>query len=258
MLLQDKTVVVSGVGAGLGKELVLAAVRDGANVVCGARSADVLAQVCEEADPDGKRVAYAATDITKAEACTALVALAEERFGGVDALINCAARDNVLGGIEQTTEADWRDTFEVNVFGLMNVIRATIPALKKSRGSIVLIGSQTVFKPQVVQIAYAASKGAQISAMYHLAQELGPAGVRINTVMPSWMWGPEVQGYVALMAQHQGKSEDEVKAGLDQQFPLQQMSTVADVAEAAIFLASDRARTITGQTLLTNAGEYMR
>ena len=260
MLLAGKTLLVSGVGPGLGREIAAAGLRDGANVVLGARTADKLAGIAAELDPSGKHVAYLATDIGQPAQVEALVALAESRFGSLDAVVNCAARDSVMGGLDATSEADWRDVFEVNVFGTMNVVRAALPALKKQGGAIVFIGSQTMMKPpsQVIQLAYAASKGALMSAMYHLAHELGPQHIRVNTVVPSWMWGPPVEAYVSYAAQQQKTTPEAVRAELTKDFPLRDMASDGDVAEAVVFLASDRARAITGQSLLVNAGEMMR
>lgn len=108
------------------------------------------------------------------------------------------------------------------------------------------------------QAAYAASKGALTSAMYSLARELGPHRIRVNTVLPGWMWGPPVQAYVQFTAHTEGIEESEVKVRLTERMALPDLATDGDVADAAVFLASDRARAITGQSLLVNAGELMR
>jgi NAD(P)-dependent dehydrogenase (short-subunit alcohol dehydrogenase family) len=93
--------------------------------------------------------------------------------------------------------------------------------------------------------------------MYHLADELGPDNIRVNMVVPSWMWGPAVQAFVRGQAERRGIDEDAVTAPIKAAMPLGEIPTVEDVADAAIFLCSDRARTITGQTLFVNAGNFM-
>jgi NAD(P)-dependent dehydrogenase (short-subunit alcohol dehydrogenase family) len=99
----------------------------------------------------------------------------------------------------------------------------------------------------VRQAAYAASKGALTSsAMYSLAREVGPSRIRVNTVLPGWMYGPPVQAYVRFTAHTEGVSEDEVLGRLTDRMALPELATDGDVAEAVIFLASDRARAITG------------
>jgi NAD(P)-dependent dehydrogenase (short-subunit alcohol dehydrogenase family) len=94
--------------------------------------------------------------------------------------------------------------------------------------------------------------------MYYMAKELGPDRIRVNTVVPTWMWGPPVQGYVAMTAKQQGVSEDDIIAGITGNMPLGEIPADEDVAEAVVFLLSDRARMITGQSIFVNAGELMR
>ena len=105
-------------------------------------------------------------------------------------------------------------------------------------------------------MAYASSKGALTTAMYYLAKELGPSKIRVNTVVPTWMWGPPVEGYVDMTAQGTGVSRDEVIAGITKNMPLGEIPADEDVAEVVAFFASDRARMITGQALFVYAGEF--
>ncbi|MEU8570602.1 SDR family oxidoreductase [Streptomyces pathocidini] len=261
MLLRGKTVIVSGVGAGLGHQVAAAVVRDGANAVLGARTEANLAKAAAEIDPSGKRTAWLATDIGDEAQCAALAALAAERFGGVDAVIHVAAMDAYFGGLEDADFASWQKVLDVNLLGTLRMTRACLASMKaRGGGSVVIIGTQSsVAAPtQVQQAAYAASKGALVSAMYSLARELGPHRIRVNTVQPGWMWGPPVQAYVQFTAHTEGVGEDEVLGRLTDRMALPELATDGDVAEAAAFLASDRARAITGQSLLVNAGELMR
>ncbi|MER6615623.1 SDR family oxidoreductase [Streptomyces xantholiticus] len=260
MLLRDKTVIVSGVGAGLGHQVAAAVVADGGNAVLGARTEANLAKSAGEIDPGGTRTAHQATDITDEAQCGALAALALERFGRIDAVVHVAAWDSCFGGLRDADFETWRRVLDVNLLGTLRMTRACLPGLKENGGSIVFIGTQSaVAAPsQVRQAAYAASKGALTSAMYSLARELGPDRIRVNTVLPGWMWGPPVQAYVRFTARTEGAPEDEVLGRLTERMALPELATDRDVAEAAVFLASDRARSITGQSLLVNAGELMR
>ncbi|WP_394431715.1 SDR family oxidoreductase [Streptomyces sp. SGAir0957] len=259
-LLAGKTVIVSGVGAGLGHQVAAAVVRDGGNAVLGARTEANLAKTAAELDPEGARTAYRATDIGDESQCEALAALARERFGGVDAVVHVAAWDSYFGGLQDADFETWRQVIDVNLLGTLRMTRACLPALKEQGGAVVIIGTQSaVAAPsQVRQAAYAASKGALTSAMYSLARELGPHRIRVNTVLPGWMWGPPVQAYVQFTAHTEQVPEDEVLGRLTERMALPELATDGDVADAAIFLASDRARAITGQQLLVNAGELMR
>jgi NAD(P)-dependent dehydrogenase (short-subunit alcohol dehydrogenase family) len=258
MMLQDKTVLVTGVGAGLGRAVAAGVLRDGGRVVLGARDADKLADLATELDPSGDRVAHQATDVTDAEQCRDLAMLATSRFGGLDGVVQVAAQE-VMGGITRTSDDEWQSVLTTNVVGTMHVLAAAAAAMGDGGGSFVIIGSQTfrTSSGAAQQTAYAASKGALHSAMFHAAWELGPRRIRVNMIVPSWMWGPAVQGFVRAQAERRGVSEDDVTAPIRAAMPLGEIPTVQDVAESALFLCSDRARMITGQTLFVNAGNFM-
>ncbi|WP_327355437.1 SDR family oxidoreductase [Streptomyces sp. NBC_01304] len=260
MLLEGKTVIVSGVGAGLGHEVAAAVVRDGGNAVLGARTEANLAKSAAEIDPDGKHTAYRSTDITDERQCEALAALALEKFGRIDAVVHVAAWDSYFGGLADADFDTWKGVVDVNLLGTLRMTRACLPALKERGGSVVIVGTQSsVAAPsEVHQAAYAASKGALTSAMYSLARELGRDRIRVNTVLPGWMWGPPVEAFVQFTAHTEGVPEEEVLARLTNRMALPELATDGDVADACAFLSSDRARAITGQSLLVNAGELMR
>ncbi|MGN9793591.1 SDR family oxidoreductase [Streptomyces sp. OZ13] len=260
MLLRDKVVVVSGVGAGLGLQVAAAVVEEGGSAVLGARTQAHLAKTAGGIDPGGARTAYRATDITDETQCEALAALAVERFGRIDAVVHVAALDSSFGGLQDADFATWQRVLDVNLLGTLRMTRACLPGLRERGGSVVFIGTQSALAApsQVRQAAYAASKGALTSAMYSLARELGPDRVRVNTVLPGWMWGPPVRAYVRFTSDAEGVAEDEVLRRLTERTALPDLATDRDVAQAAVFLASDRARSITGQSLLVNAGELMR
>jgi NAD(P)-dependent dehydrogenase (short-subunit alcohol dehydrogenase family) len=263
MLLRGKTVIVSGVGEGLGREVAQAAHDQGANVVLGARTEANLVKAADGFD--AARVAYAPTDITSQEDCERLVGLAVERFGALDGLVNVAAMDQVFGGVTDADFGDWRAVFEVNVVGTLQLSKTAIPHLARETREggttgIVHILSQSMWVPatEVAQAAYAASKGALLSATYGMAKELGPRRIRVNAVVPSWMWGPMVQGYVAWTAATQKVPEEQVLGSITGRMALPEMASDGDVANAAVFMVSPYAGGITGQSLAVNAGDYLR
>ncbi len=259
MILEGKSVLVTGVGNGLGRECAVSALRDGANVVLAARTQETLTAIAGELDPTGRRVATQVTDITDPDSCAALVESAQGRFGSVDALIQVAAYENVWGGLYDLRFDAWRKAFETNVIGALTVIRPVAAAMKAGGGgSVVLIGSQSMFQPALPQSGYAASKAALLSAMYYLVEELGPDNIRCNMVVPSWMWGPNVEMYVTGTANSQGRTKEEVLEEMVGEFPLRRMTEDGEVADVAAFFASDHAKAVTGQYLLVNSGEMSR
>jgi NAD(P)-dependent dehydrogenase (short-subunit alcohol dehydrogenase family) len=138
------------------------------------------------------------------------------------------------------------------------IFRVAFGATRFTNSSLVLVGSQAMYLPQLPQAGYAASKAGLLSAMYYLAQELGPDKIRVNMVVPSWMWGPPVQAFVKLRAAQEGVPEEEIVAEITGRIPLGEIVPDEDVAEAILWLASERSRGITGQTLMVNGGELMR
>jgi NAD(P)-dependent dehydrogenase (short-subunit alcohol dehydrogenase family) len=108
------------------------------------------------------------------------------------------------------------------------------------------------------QIAYATSKGALQTATFHLADELGPERIRVNLVVPTWMWGPPVEMFVDWKSTERDVSRDQVIGEITEGMSLDEIPADDDVAEAIVWLCSDRARMISGQTLMVNAGEVKR
>jgi NAD(P)-dependent dehydrogenase (short-subunit alcohol dehydrogenase family) len=255
--LSGKTVVVSGVGRGLGVELAATALREGANVVIGARTEERLKATAAELDPSGDRLVPVTGDIRDEAACGRMVEAATIRFGSLDALVHCAAYDAQIGGLEEADLAEYRAVYDINVFGTLQLTKSALPALKQRGGAIVFIGTQSMYLPRVMQLGYATSKASMQTAGHLLAVELGPYKIRVNTVVATWMWGPAVQGYVEVLAAQRGVPSAEVAAEIASNMPLRQIPEDGDVAEAVMFLASDRARMITGQTLFVNAGEFL-
>jgi len=260
MLVQDKTIVICGVGSGLGLEVAEAALRDGARVVIAARNADALAEHAKSLDPAGELVLAVPTDVVDDEQCIALMKAANDRFGSVDGIVQVAALDAVFGNLASTPAEDFARVISVNVAGAMQVARAATPYMQEAGGgSIVLIGSQSMwYPPMAPQLAYASSKGALVSAMYHLVHELGPSKIRVNMVIPTWMWGPPVEGFVKMEAKQRGVEESVVIGEITANMPLGEIPKDDDVANACIFFCSDYSRMITGETLLVNAGEILR
>ena len=258
MILEGKTLIVTGVGTGLGGEVVRAAHRDGANVVLAARTLATLERLAKEVDPAGERVALQPTDITDEAQCQALVETTLARFGRVDALAQVAATENIFGDFDAVRAEDLRQAMETNVIGSLLMSQAAAKPMKEDGGgSIVLIGSQSSFLPLVPQLAYASSKGALMTAMYFMAKDLGSHRIRVNTVVPTWMWGPPVKRYLSNQAKERGCTLEDMVAEVTSNFCIPEIPEDGDVAEAVIFLASDRARMITGQFLMVNAGERM-
>lgn len=256
MLLKDKTAIVSGVGPGLGKEIALAFAREGADVALGARTESYLEEVHGEIESLGRRAVHSRTDITDQAQCDRLVQAAVDTFGRVDVLVHNAFAPDVFRLFEDVDLAAWRQIMDVNLFGSLQLTKSAIPTMKEQgSGSIVFVNSMIIRKILPLQGGYATSKAALMTAAQVLAKELGPHGIRVNSIVPGWMWGPSVEGYFAMMEGETGKSVKEQYDEIASQMALGEIPPDEDCANAAVFFASDLSRVITGQSLDVNGGE---
>ncbi|MEZ5169336.1 MAG: SDR family oxidoreductase [Acidimicrobiia bacterium] len=257
MLLEDKVAIVTGVGPGLGQATAVAFAREGAAVALAARSDERLVDVATEIEGFGGRSLPVPTDVTDPDACRRLVESTVAEFGALDCVVNSAFMPDLYGPFEQVDLKIWRDIMEVTLFGALHVTQAAIPSLKKRDGaSIVNVGSMSARKIRGDEGGYATSKGALHTATQVLARELAPEGIRVNTVVPGWIWGPGVQFYVSWQAENRDVPESEIIAEIEAGIPLGFISPQDDVAQAIVFFASDMSRVITGQALDVNGGEY--
>ena len=257
MLLKDKVVIVSGIGPGLGQELAYGAAREGAKIAIAARSTDLLNKLKDEIGKKSEVIAVPC-DITKPEECKNLVDETIKHYGKLDGLINSAYRAGDFKEIEDSDFSDWQETMNTNFFGTMNLTMAAVKEMTPNQqGAIVMINSLITKKPLPTQGGYAASKGALATATKILAKELGPKGIRVNSVYMGWMWGPPVEMYVNFTAESMGVEPKDVIDGVTKDIPLGIIPDDSDCANAALFLISDLAKVITGANLDVNGGEFM-
>jgi NAD(P)-dependent dehydrogenase (short-subunit alcohol dehydrogenase family) len=255
MLLEGKVVVVVGVGPGLGRSIAIAAANEGADVVVAARSEESLRAVTRGISELGRRTLAVKVDVTSFEDCERLAHEVVGELGGIDVLVHNAFFDGPAAKFEDADLSIWRRAVEVNAFGGLHLVRACLDPLKERKGSIVLINSRQIRRLGHPRGGYAMSKAALFIAGQVLATELGPYGIRVNSVVPGWMWGPSVEGYFESQVENGAGTVEEQYTEVVKDFALHKMPTPDDVADAVIFLASSRAGAITGQSLDVNAGE---
>ncbi|MFF4378196.1 SDR family oxidoreductase [Kitasatospora sp. NPDC092039] len=255
-MLEDKVVVVSGVGPGLGRSIALRAAHAGADVVLAARTGSRIAEIAAEVERTGRRALAVPTDITDDESAAALVKAATETFGRIDALVNNAFAVPPLVDLGEVELSDVRAGFETNVYAALRLTRLFSPALAENRGSVVMINSAVIRHSKRLFGAYKMSKAALLSLAQSLATELGPQGVRVNTVAPGYIWADALREGFGQWAAQRGVTVqdiyDEVAATLD----LGRLPEPDEVADAVLFLMSPLSRAVTGHCLDVNAGEY--
>jgi NAD(P)-dependent dehydrogenase (short-subunit alcohol dehydrogenase family) len=264
VLLEGKVAIVSGVGPGLGQANARALAREGATVVLAARRRENLESTAAAITDAGGRSLVVPTNIVDPDAVTRLVDTTIGELGRLDILVNNAFRMASLVPLLELDLAKARKVFEVNVFGALGLTLACVPHLRAAArehgdASIVFVSSMASRIPTagVHEGEYAASKGAVNALVRHLAADLGPDGVRVNTVLPGWIGGPNVEVYIEWESRARGVPASEVRAEIESRIPLRLIPPQDDIANAVLFLASPWSRVITGAMLDVNGGQFM-
>ncbi|MDP9117454.1 MAG: SDR family oxidoreductase [Actinomycetota bacterium] len=255
-LLRDKVIVVSGTGPGSGRSIALQSAKQGADLVLAARTESRLAAVGDEVKALGRRVLSVGTDVDDDASAQHLVEATLTEFGRVDALVNNAFAIPPLGDLATVDLDQTRAGFETNVLGALRLSPLFAPSLAEHGGSIVMINSSVLRHSKSPYGAYKMSKAALLALAQSLASELGPSGVRVNSVAPGYIWAQMLQDYFGYLAGKRGVDPsviyDETAAGMD----LRRLPDPDAIADAVVFLASELARDVTGHCLDVNCGEF--
>lgn len=257
-MLREKVAVLTGGGRGLGRETAIALAGAGAAVVvCGRDRATLDGTVAAIGSAGGKAHAVVA-DVTDEDDLATLRDTTLDLHGRVDVLVNNSGVAGPSGPLWELEPADWDATFAVNVRGVFLACRAFLPDMIARRsGSIVTIGSMTGKRPLPGRTPYAASKTALIGLTRTLAHDAGRHGVRVNLVSPGAIEGERIDRVIANLAAHEGITPEQARARFSDASPLGRLVPPGDVAATVVFLASDRAASITGDDLNVSAGVTM-
>jgi NAD(P)-dependent dehydrogenase (short-subunit alcohol dehydrogenase family) len=255
--LKGKVVVVTGASRGIGLAVTRAFAEEGARVVAASRTTGPdLAELAKEHD-----VLTVGVDLATAEGATTLVNAAIEHYGTVDVLVNNVGTVSPrLGGFLAVTDEEWLHTLNTNLLSAVRASRAALPALLDNRGAIVNIGSVNAILPDPSIVDYAASKAALASFAKSLSKEVGPQGVRVNTISPGpvetdiWLAEGGMADTVAnAMGVDREVARDAIVAGLGG-LATGRFTRPAEVADLALLLASDRTGNVTGADFTIDGG----
>lgn len=245
MEFEDRVALVTGAASGIGRAIALAFAAQGARVaVC-----DVNAAGAEEAAAEAGGLAVV-MDVTDAASVQAGVERAVEAFGRIDVLVNAAGWDRIMPFVK-TDEAHWDRVIGVNYRGLLAVTHAVLPHLiERGGGAVVNVASEAGRAGSSGEAVYSGTKGAVLAFTRALAREVARYGIRVNAVAPGLTDTPLLQG---MIADGNEKLIDAIVAAT----PLRRLARPEEVAEAVLFLASERASFTTGETLSVGGGLVM-
>lgn len=253
--LEDKVCVVTGAGSGIGRATAIRLAEEGARVVCvDLRPADDVAR--EIAAAGGEALSIAA-DVESLEAMDAMARTVLDRWGRID----CAYANAGVPGTGSVTTVDpdhWHKVIAINLTGVWLTMRAVAPAMMEQKsGSIIAQTSVAAFMAFEGAAPYAASKGAVMALARQAAADLGPYGIRVNSVAPGMVPTTFLDNTIAMRggaAGVEGASRDKIIERVGQQGLLGRVGTPDEIASLVVFLASDESRWITGQTIVIDGG----
>jgi NAD(P)-dependent dehydrogenase (short-subunit alcohol dehydrogenase family) len=251
MEFDGKVVVVTGGAQGIGRACAEAFVQRGASVVLGDVDAEAGAKAAEALGP---KVAFARADVRSMPEMQAMADLAVARFGGIDILVNNAAR--AIGGIvDEIDEATWTTVIDINLTGYWRAMRVCVPEMRRrGGGAVVNISSVQGLRAFSGWPAYAAAKGAVNALTVQTALDLAPAGIRVNAVAPGTIMTPMNERIFADLPDGGAALREK----WNRAHPIGRFGQPSEVADAVLYLASDAASFVTGEILRVDGGLAIR
>ena len=256
-LLEGRVVIVAGAGPGMGRSVALRTAAQGASVVLAARTAERLTELRDEIERGGGHALAVPTDFVDNAQCVGLIDATIGAFGRVDALVHTAFGQPPRGPLSERTPVDWHGALDVNLVAASQLIEAVAPALvAQQRGSIVLVSSISARQPRQDSGIYAVMKTGALTLTKVYAQQLGPSNVRVNCVVPGYIDSADLERFFELTGEARGVTAAEARADVASATCLKRIPTADEVADAAVFFASDLSSAVTGQALDVNAGHW--
>jgi len=241
----QRVIVTAGAG-GIGRAIATTFAANGARVfVC-----DVAAPALDALGRDHPAIGRIVADVSKRGDVDRLFDAALAQLGGLDVLVNNAGIAGPTAPVEEVDPDDWVRTMDINITGMFYCTRRAVPALKQAGGgSIVNLSSAAGRLGFPLRSPYAASKFAVVGFSESLAMELGPANIRVNAICPGIVEGERIDRVIGAKAKALGISFEEQRERQLSRVSLRRMVTAQDIANMALFLASDAGRNISGQKL---------
>ncbi|MDE2839244.1 MAG: SDR family oxidoreductase [Chloroflexota bacterium] len=253
--LRGKTAIVSAGSKGLGKAIALGLAAEGARVAICSRNPDNLSQAAQEIlTKTGSEVLAVPVDVTKPDAIANFVGTVVQRQGKIDILVNNAGGPP-MGTFDDFEDKEWEDAFNLTFMSVIRFVREVLPHMRKTgSGRIINVTSTSVKQPLESLLLSSAIRPAVIGLAKSLANELAPDNILVNNICPGSIHTDRIKENVAAQVRSTGQSEESVMEEYAAKIPLGRLGEPVELADLAVFLASERASYITGATLQVDGG----
>lgn len=253
--LEGKVALVTAGSKGMGRAIALALADEGVRVAITARGREALKSTAVEVRDRGAEVLAIPGDVSRSEDVETMVNQTVQRFGAIDVLLVNAGGPPAKSFVDSSDE-DWQKAVELTLFSAVRLIRAALPHLARSRGSVVTIESISVKQPVRGLLLSNSIRPAIIGLIKTLADELGAQGIRLNNILPGMIMTDRSLDLADSRARAIGKTRDEIIAETEAGIPLGRYGTPEEIANLAVFLASNASSYITGASILCDGGLY--
>jgi NAD(P)-dependent dehydrogenase (short-subunit alcohol dehydrogenase family) len=255
-LLNGRVAIVTGASKGIGRVMSQTFAREGARVICAARSDALVQETVALIRTAGGEAVSVVADASTEDGAKAIVAAGVTAFGAVDTLVNNAGDGGPTKPIQDYTTEDWFYTVNSCLTSAYMCSRFAVPAMiAAGRGAIVNIASMAGRRGLMYRVGYCSAKAGQIGMTYGLALELGRHNITVNAIAPGAVAGERIDRVIQGQAEVRGIDVERMRKSFVERSPLQRMSTAEDIASLAAFLCGDAARNISGQCIPVTAGE---
>lgn len=254
--LAGKVAVVAASSAGIGRATAEVFAREGARVVVNGRDQKTLdATAGDIRAATGAEVEAVAGDVSKTDDAQRLIEGAVSRFGGIDALVTNAGGPPSMRFDELTPE-DWDRAYRLTLGSVVDLVRFALPYLRASRGAVTTVGSYVVKSPDPVMTLSNTFRTGVVALLKTLSEDMAPEAVRFNHVAPGLIMTDRQVSLARLQSERENISYEEAIARREQSVPMKRIGSADDVANIIVFLCSDAAGYITGQTVVVDGGLY--
>jgi NAD(P)-dependent dehydrogenase (short-subunit alcohol dehydrogenase family) len=256
VLLSGRVAIITGASKGIGRVMSHLFAREGARVVCVARSAALLEETAASIRRAGGDAIAVVADTSREDDVERIVDETVHAFGPVNALVNNAGDSGPTKAVQEYSTTEFLDTISSSLVSAFLCTKFAAPfMIDAGGGAIVNISSMAARRGLPFRVGYCSAKAGQIGMTYGLALELGPHNITVNAIAPGAVAGDRIDRVVAAQAAVRGMPVEAMRKAFVDRSPLKRMSTAEDIASLAVFLCSDMARNISGQCIPVTAGE---